>query len=281
MIVKENESLKKYTTVRIGGIASKFYIPESVEELAVLLKEHGQMPIISGGSNLLINDERTFDKVLFLGKVDTDITIKDGIVYAGASVRLQVLINTINENGFGGIEYLYSVPGMLGGAIYMNAGRGSDKKCISDFLIDVRVMDYNGNVSVMTKEECKFKYRESIFMESDLIIVGASFKFPEQTLEESKRLIAERLETCKKYQDNAKPNFGSVFCAFNVKIMNFIKKHRKLFCNSKAHFSDKTTNWIINEGDGTFRDAMKCINKAKRIHKLFRKHIEVEVRIWE
>lgn len=282
MIIKENENLAKYTTVRIGGTAAKLFVPENVKDLQDIIKEQGMLPMISGGSNLLINDEKVFDAVVFLGKFDEGFTIDEyGNVTAGASLRLQKLINSINEKGFGGIEYLYSVPGMLGGAIYMNAGRGSDKKSISDYLISVTAINNRGEIVVLTKEECRFTYRKSIFMKNNMIILSAVFKFPKQSIEESKKNIAERLETCKKFQDNSKPNFGSVFCKYNVKIMNFVKKHRKLFGNKPVHFSDKSVNWIVNEGEGSFRDAKKCIDKITKIHKLFRKDIEVEVRIME
>ena len=38
MILKENEELKQYTTFKMGGIAKKFYIPESEEELVSLVR---------------------------------------------------------------------------------------------------------------------------------------------------------------------------------------------------------------------------------------------------
>ena len=40
MKVLENESLKKYTTFRMGGNAEKMYFPESVEELSALIKRN-------------------------------------------------------------------------------------------------------------------------------------------------------------------------------------------------------------------------------------------------
>ena len=57
-----NESLKKYTTIKIGGIAKRLYIPESTDELIELINKlnSSKLYIISGGSNLLINDEKVF-----------------------------------------------------------------------------------------------------------------------------------------------------------------------------------------------------------------------------
>lgn len=283
MIKKVNENLAKYTTIKIGGCASVLFMPESVEELVELVKDKGMLPIISGGSNLLINDKRVFAEVIYLGKIDQTIKqMSDGMYYIGSSVRLQKIINTINADGFGGIEFLFSVPGMLGGAVYMNAGRGSDKKCISDCIKDVYVIDKNGNQIILSKDECHFDYRKSVFQKSEYVIIGATMSFFKQDIEISKRLIKERFDICNEYQDNKSPNFGSVFCLYNVRIMDFIKKYSHLlFKNKKARFSQKTCNWIVNDGNGTFEEATSCIRFVERVHRLFHKRHELEVKIWK
>ena len=118
MILKENVSLAKYTTFQMGGIAKKMYFPENIEELVKLTTENKKILhfIIGGGSNLLINDKKTFDEVLCLRNFNQTIEhLQGGKYYIGASVRLQKAIRTINEDGYGGIEYLFSVPGLTGG----------------------------------------------------------------------------------------------------------------------------------------------------------------------
>ena len=64
MQVLINEDLKKYTTVRIGGVADKLYIPETTTELVELVRDYSPEYFIGGGSNLLIND-RHFDIVVY------------------------------------------------------------------------------------------------------------------------------------------------------------------------------------------------------------------------
>lgn len=283
MIKKTNENLAKYTTVKIGGDAATLYIPESVDELAGLIREKGMLPLISGGSNLLINDEKVFPEVIYMGKTDESIrSLGDGRYYVGASVRLQKLINTVNADGYGGMEYLFSVPGMLGGSVYMNAGRGSDKKCISDHILDVHVLDEKGEMQVLAKESCAFAYRKSLFQSSFYVIVGATMRFEPQAPEVSRGLIAERLAQCKSYQDNKKPNFGSVFCLYNPRIMRTVQKYGHKLCRKgSAHFSEKTVNWIVNDGNGSYKQAKRSISLAARLHKLFGKPCKIEVRIWE
>ena len=59
MILKKNVDLSKKTTFHVGGIAKNYYIPENSDEmLEILCKlKDTDFKIISGGSNILINDK--------------------------------------------------------------------------------------------------------------------------------------------------------------------------------------------------------------------------------
>lgn len=127
MIIKNNEPISKYTTFRIGGVARKMFFPETIEELQDVINENGDIAnhVIGGGSNLLINDECRYDSVLCLRNFNLEMkNMGQGRYYVGASVRLQKLIKAINEDGYGGIEYLYSVPGLVGGGNFYECWKG-------------------------------------------------------------------------------------------------------------------------------------------------------------
>lgn len=283
MILKRNEPLANHVTIRIGGVAKNYYIPESVDELLTLIEKIDDYYIISGGSNLLINDSKEFENVISMEKVDLSISmINDEFVYVGASVRIQKVINQLREWNFGGFEFLCSLPAYMGGIIYMNAGRGSDRKSISDFVISVKAIDKNNyNIVDISKNECNFDYRQSIFKNNDYIIIGVILKPKKVSKELSEKEMYKRLKHSKQFQDLRFPNFGSVFMKSNGKIMKFVKflmrfKKKKGIC-----YSDKTANWFINCSDGKYSQAIKLINKVKLLHKLFGKKCEVEVIIWE
>ena len=167
MVIKTNEDLSRYSLMRIGGIAKKLYVPESKMEMLELLKSLNEADspywIIGGGSNVLISDLRTFDNVIYMGRFNKDFNLgSDEVFYVGASVRLQYLIQNINRLGYGGLEYLFSVPAMVGGAIVMNAGRGrAYNKSISDYVVKIEVI-HNGEIKILEKEECQFSYRHSL-----------------------------------------------------------------------------------------------------------------------
>ena len=274
-------SLAKYTTLKIGGIAKNLYFPETVDSLREIMAGFPEAPVFGGGSNLLINDEKVFEHVICLREFEKKIEyFEDGIVRVGSGVRLQKLISDINEHGRGGIEYLYSVPGLVGGAIYMNAGRGkSFNKQISDYLLSVDILK-DGTVKTIKKEDCGFSYRRSSFHDVDAVIISAEFMFEELDPEVGKARCKERMELVKQNQDNRYPNAGTTFCESDQTIMKFFQKTAGSKM-SGVHFSDQKPNWLQNRGEGTFSEAKKLLGKVESAHKFAGKSCRLEYEVWE
>lgn len=279
--VLHDVSLAKYTTLKIGGIARNLYFPQNTEELKVILEKHPKTSILGGGSNVLINDQKKFDHIICLREFETEIKyFEDGTLTVGSGVRLQKLILDINKHGKGGIEYLYSVPGLVGGAIFMNAGRGkSYNQQISDYLISVDILK-NGKIETIQKEDCDFSYRHSGFHDRDAVIVSARFLFDEMPLDEGKKRCKERIDLVKQKQDNRYPNAGTSFCECDRRIMKFFQKTAGTK-HTGVHFSNLNPNWLQNRGDGTFAEAQKLLSNVERVHKLFGKKCRLEYTVWE
>lgn len=254
------------------------YFPANETELTEALEKAGNAPLIGGGSNLLIDDRGTFPAAICLREFNDFIEYDGDTVIAGAGVRLQRLIQNINEHGYGGIEYLYSVPGLVGGAVYMNAGRGRKyNQCISDYLVSVRVL-CDGTVRTLSREECGFSYRHSVFQEKTMIIVSAAFEFQKMDTETSAKLRAERISLTKQTQDNRYPNAGTTFCSADPKIMKLFMKtsgHKSSGC----HFSDMHPNWLQNRGNGTFDEATTLLNRVAFVHRMLHKECRQEIKI--
>jgi UDP-N-acetylmuramate dehydrogenase len=285
MIILNNVLLKNYTTIRIGGVAKKLYFPESEIDLKDLLAQNRgkQIYILGGGSNLLINDEKTFEKVIYLKELDKRIVkLEGGEYYVGASVFLPKLIKNINKDGYGGIEYLFSVPALVGGSVFMNAGRGRKHNlAISDYIEEVYTYNYVLNEKkIYKKNECDFSYRSSRFKNENVIILGVTFKFDAFPKEELDSRRKERISLIKKGQDSSGYSFGSVFKKNNRYIMQLVKLF-SIGCKDGVSFSSKTSNWIIHKGDGTFKQAVKIISIVEKLHKLLFQKIEKEVIIWK
>lgn len=285
MIHKNNVKLSSMTTFRVGGIANNVYYPENYDELIELVKSLDKKPywIIGGGSNLLINDAHNFDNVICTKNLDSSMIQTDQMdaFYFGASCRIQHVISFANSYGYGGIEELVSLPATFGGIIYMNAGIGSKSKQIfniSDYVIRVKVLNLSKmNVQWIDKNDCHFEYRHSVFHNNEYIILGAELKLIEQPIEESKRRIDNRRKRCIEIQEYGKGCFGSCCKEYSRRIQKIV---RILPIHKKVSQSSKNANWLLNNGDASFGDAIRIINISKLLHKLFRKKFELEIKIW-
>ena len=263
----------------MGGKCENFYIPESRAELIDICNRIAPPRyILSGGSNIVINDKKTFENVIFLREFDKEIRdLGEGRFYVGASVRLQKLILTINNLGYGGIEYLFSVPGLVGGAVTMNAGRGRNHgNSISDYISMVYVYR-NGSVEEVSKQECAFSHRQSCFLKSDDIVLGVVFAFERVERNEAERLRNERVLLCKETQDMSYPNFGTVFCEANMKLMKVVSIFES--SHSQIGYSKQTINWMLNRG-GSFSLVLKKLNYVKALHTILRQKCRQEVVLW-
>ncbi len=281
MKIIHNANLSEYTTIKIGGGCSHLYFPENENELIDLIMRYPIAPIIGGGSNILINDEKQISEAICLKEFNKYIRYEANLVHVGAGVRLQKLILDINEHGLGGIEYLFSVPGLVGGAVYMNAGRGrSYNQSISDYIESVRVLD-NGEIKELSKEDCEFSYRNSIFRQNKgILVLAVVFRFKEMEAVETKKLRDERIALVKTNQDNRYPNAGTTFCESNHSIMRLcmlLSGNR----NSGCHLSNQKPNWLQNRGAGTFKEALKQIRRVELLHRLFGQKCKLELELIE
>lgn len=280
MKILKDCDLHPYNTMRLHSVADVVYFPESREELTELIKafkQKGQKyTVFSGGSNIIFA-EQVKTPLVCLMSLDKGIDyLEDGRVKVGCSVRIQILIRDLQKHGMGGIEYLFSVPTSVGGAVYMNAGRGkSIGVTISDYLEEVEYYSpLDDEFRTYQKNTVEFSHRHSPFQETEAVIVSATFRFPMQDREETERKIQERMDHSKKHLSADKPSCGSVFCEGNRIVYRLLMGKRV----GGAMYSKKTPDWISNMGNATASNVMALIEKGKRLHKLFFSHCKVEIR---
>jgi len=280
MKIQKDIDLFPRNTMRLHSVAAQLYIPETEEELDGLIrdfqKRNQPYAILSAGSNIVFDNHVT-TPLIDMMSIDNHITyLEDGDVYVGTSVRVQTLIRDLQKHQLGGIEYLFSVPSSIGGALYMNAGRGkSVGVAISDYLKKVYYYDTTNNKYCWYEKNTNdFSHRHSPFQDAPRIIIGAVFSFKEQGESETERLIKERMEHSKKYLSADKPSCGSVYCKGNPIVYRLLMGRKR----GGAMFSKKTPNWITNTGNATSDDVLYLIRLGQKIHRLFFCRCEVEIR---
>lgn len=291
MVVQNNVHLATKTTMKIGGYAEQFYIPESEAELTAIAQEiydqDQKVYILSGGSNLLIND-RQFSRVVYMHEACPEMTdLGEGRFYIGASNRIQKVISFVNDAGYGGFEELVGLPAFFGGIIYMNAGIGGGKNAlftIGEFVESVRIWDLTEKkILELPKEACGFVHRASAFHSRPCVILGAVIQCPQRDLAEAKSRKEARLRFCKEKFEYGKGCFGTCFMKANYKVLKLVSACDKVLKLGKGRvtFGKTNKNWLVNQGNGTYRDAIKIINTCKHAHRLFGKEARCEVVLWE
>lgn len=196
--LKPNYPLSNLTTLNIGGPAKTFVSVSKEQQLrqAIKFAKENDLSflVIGSGSNLLVSDEG-FDGLIIRNEItgidqnEETLTVKSGTI-------LQDLVDFANENGLEGLQKMTGIPGTVGGAIYGNAGAYG--QTISDHLVEVKTFDPSRDeFARMTKDECVFDYRDSIFKKNHHIILEVKFKLSKadsNTLKkESEEVLSKRL----------------------------------------------------------------------------------------
>src|SRR5207249_7280436 len=120
--------------------------------------------VLGGGSNLLVADAGFSGMVIKVGimgvewEADRDRTI----LRAGAGEDWDRLVQACVERDLAGIECLSGIPGSAGGTPVQNVGAYGQE--VSETLVLVRAYDrQTGSVIDLSREECRFTYRSSLF----------------------------------------------------------------------------------------------------------------------
>ncbi|MDR1457417.1 MAG: UDP-N-acetylmuramate dehydrogenase [Puniceicoccales bacterium] len=196
-----------------------------------------------------------------------------------AGTSLRDFCKSVSGKGFLGTEKLSYIPSHMGGAILMNAG--AHGQTISDHLISIETLDPHGVVHTIEKADLRFGYRTASIPRNN-IILGATFQFSERAPKEYFTSMAEELLNWRKTHQPRGINFGSVFkngddfCAGELIDRAGLKGTRM----GGAAISEEHANFIINQGNASFRDIEKLIDLARyMVYIKFGKFLGTEVNI--
>ena len=161
-------ALAPYTTLGVGGPARWFCKAQSEDEIAdVVAFARGRgLPlfVLGGGSNLLVSDTG-FDGVVLRVAVRgrNPREVSGGVeLEAGAGENWDGLVRFAVEQNLAGIECLAGIPGDVGGTPVQNVGAYGQE--VADTILQVRAFDlHSGNWVDLSREQCGFAYRRSIF----------------------------------------------------------------------------------------------------------------------
>ena len=292
--LKEHEVMRDHTTMRVGGVADYYYEAKSVDELvkAVKAATKAEIPyfILGGGSNIIFSDFGFPGLVIKNSTSNIAFMNEKSQAIVDAGVPLLTFILEATSHNFAGLEFLYGVPGTVGGAIYGNAGAYG--QAIGDFVKYVTVLMPSGEIIQQEASWMEFGYRESILKKETgfrkPVILSVRIQLAQNRQEE----IMRRINSYKEKRWQTQPIGLSAGCVFRNPIpkelenvtgrgskgMPELPKERragyileksgaKKLKVGNARVSSKHANYILNESDAKAQEIRQLIELMRNAAK--------------
>ena len=253
-------NFSKYSSFKIGGSFEVALIEEDFSSI-------DEYYLIGSCNNTLVGTKPP--PLMMLSKLYDYIKIEDGFLKIGGATPSGKIASYCKKHNIANFEFVSHLPGKLGGLVYMNAG-------LKEYEI------FNSLVSLKTtsgdKAKCQvaFGYRTTDIKEP---ILEATF-FLEYGFDATKVAMFKKMRS----NQPSTPSAGSCFknpkgdyAGRLIEAVGLKGVMRGAMC-----FSEKHANFLVNNGDGKFEDAMWLINEAKRrVKEQYNIALECEIVILE
>jgi len=273
----------KYTSFKVGGPVDYLVNPGSYQQVSSIVKlcRELNMPyyIIGNCSNLIVKDGGFRGTLIKLSKLDK-IYIEGNRITSQSGTLLKSVSNAALGESLTGFEFASGIPGSVGGAIYMNAGAYDGE--ISKVIEDARVLDNNGEIKNLTREELELGYRSSSVQTYGYVILEATFKLNHGDKERIRNRIIELTNRRCDKQPLEFPSAGSTFKRpdgyFAAKLIE--DTGLKGLTVGEAEVSTKHSGFLINKGGASAKDVIDLITLVQeRVKEKFNVDLHPEVRI--
>lgn len=279
MITRHNEPLAKYSSFRTGGKAANIIFPESTEEFVTALRENPGAAVLGNLSNTLVLDGGIDGTVIITTKLNS-VSVNGNTVTAAAGASLTSVAVAARDASLAGCEFLYGIPGTVGGGVFMNAGAYGGE--IADIIENAVVFTPDGKVTTLSKDDLDLGYRTSKLQSTRYILLSAAFSLQSGNKEVISSAMDDLMNRRMTTQPLDKPSCGSTF---KRPAGNFAGKlisdcGLKGISVGGAQVSEKHAGFIVNSGGATSRDILDLVHLVKKT--VFEKTgvlLEEEIRI--
>ena len=265
--VIDNEPMSRHTSWRAGGAARHFVQAQSLTALAsylAALDKDEKLLWIGLGSNLLVRDGGFDGTVIATQGVMNQLAIvdesgsDDATVYVGAGIASAKLARFCSKHGLVGAEFFAGIPGLVGGALAMNAGAFGGETW--PLVVEVETMNRQGEIKRRAASEFEYGYR-SVNGLADEWFISATLRLKKKQVTgnaiDIKQLLAKRAAS----QPTGVASCGSVFWNpeghYAAQLIENCKLKGKRI--GGAVVSQKHANFIINDNAATAEDIESLI----------------------
>nr|WP_198526654.1 UDP-N-acetylmuramate dehydrogenase [Sphingomonas melonis] len=162
---------------KAGGKAQWLFEPKDADDLCEFLAAlDPAVPVMALGlgSNLIVRDGGVPGVVVRLGKAFAQVERLDDVTLrCGGGASGIVVSSTARDAGIGGVEFLRSIPGTVGGFVRMNGGAYGRE--VKDVLVEADVVLRSGERVTLGLADLGYTYRHSALPEG-AVVVSATFR---------------------------------------------------------------------------------------------------------
>lgn len=277
-----DEPMSRHTSLKVGGPADLYAIPENAEDLQQLVKWLGEQQTpwmaIGRGYNLLVRDGGIRGAVISLERFNRISDLGELRIMAEAGAENLAVVRFAQQLGLGGIGFISGIPGTIGGAIRMNAGAYGQG--ILEHTVCMTLLR-EGEVREFCIDELDYGYRHLDLQTGDLLL-SATFQLVERAHEDTETEIRNDLELRRTKHNVGHPSAGSFFK--NPKgqaAWKLIEAAGMRGCRvGGAQVSEVHGNFLVNVGEATAADFLMLACKVKEaVNQSCGVALEEEVRI--
>ena len=180
-----------------GGAAEWLFEPTDEADLSDFLRALDPAVPVMGlglGSNLIVRDGGVAGVVVRLGKAFARVeAVNVTTLSAGGGASGILVSSTARDAGIGGLEFLRSIPGAVGGFVRMNGGAYGRET--ADVLGAAWVVLRSGERIELSTEDLRYSYRHSELPPGAIVVAAAFHGEPDDPAAiqaEMDRIAAER-----------------------------------------------------------------------------------------
>ena len=175
--LSRNAPLAPLVWFKAGGSAEYLFEPADADDLAAFLRDlDPATPVMALGlgSNLIVRDGGVPGVVVRLGKPFAKVAAgPDHTLTCGGGASGILVSSTARDAGTGGLEFLRSIPGTVGGFVRMNGGAYGRET--AEVLQTCDVILRSGERRTLAASELAYSYRHSDLPDG-AVVVSATFR---------------------------------------------------------------------------------------------------------
>lgn len=265
-----DEPMSLHTSLRVGGKTDALIFIHHEAQLIRVVKtlREEKIKFFTAGNltNVIVRDGGYRGAIVVMTGMNL-VTCEpaaggERYLSAQAGVSLAALVGRSASESLTGLEFCSGIPGSVGGAVWMNAGAYGRE--IKDAIESVTILDTEGAVRTMKREEISFAYRKTSFPDG-AIITGARFTLQEGDPGDIKMRINDMMRWRREKHPLEYPSAGSVFKnPAGLPAGRLIEElGLKGMVSGDAQISSKHANFIVNTGRAKASDIIRLIETVQ------------------